>query len=232
MNVVAVIPASVEPDGQEGASVLAPVHGQPLLGHVIGRLAQVDKLAGIVVTTSDDAADKALEDYCAERGTVCVKGARHDLIGRLLSALEGAGAKGGVMVEGRCPLIDPAIVDHVVNLVQMTDGMLDWVGNTAAPSYPQGMEIDGFTAAALKEADRRCAEPEVRRQGPAFLRQNPRLYRLLSVTAPSELQRPEIKLRADGPEDLARIESILHHFGARTDFSLGEILGFLDRLST
>jgi spore coat polysaccharide biosynthesis protein SpsF len=114
----------------------------------------------------------------------------------------------------------------------MTDGMLDWVGNTAAPSYPQGMEIDGFTAAALKEADRRCAEPEVRRQGPAFLRQNSRLYRLLSVTAPSELQRPEIKLRADGPEDLARIESILHHFGARTDFSLGEILGFLDRLAT
>jgi hypothetical protein len=54
----------------------------------------------------------------------------------------------------------------VVNLLQMTDGMLDWVGNTATPAtYPQGTEIDDFTTAAIAESDRRCADPELRRQG-------------------------------------------------------------------
>jgi spore coat polysaccharide biosynthesis protein SpsF len=228
MNVIAVIPATTQQPDREGVSGLTPMHGQPLLGHVLGRLSQVEKLAGIRVTTSDDAADNAIADYCAARGIVCLRGAPDDLMGRVLAALTDAGAKGGVMVDARCPLIDPAIVDHVVNLVQMTDGMLDWVGNTASPSYPQGMEVDGFTAAAMTEADRRCAEPDARRQGPAFLRQNSRLYRLLSVTAPTELQRPQVDLRANGAEAMARIESVLQHFGAKADFSLAEILAFLD----
>ena len=109
-----------------------------------------------------------------------------------------------------------------------SDGMLDWVGNTAAPTYPKGMEIDGFTAAALTEADRRCAEPELRREGPAFLWKNSRLYRLLSVTAPEGQERPELDLKVRSPDDLARLEPVLAHFAGRGDFTLADVLGFLE----
>ncbi len=227
MNVIAIIPATVEADGP-GTNALMQVHGKPLLGHVIDRLARVDKLNRIVVTTSDIPADEAIIDYCTACDTICLKGARDDLLGRLLSALNSTGAKGGVMVDGCSPLIDPAIVDHVVNLLQMTDGMLDWIGNTASPTYPRGMEIDGFTTAAITESDRRCADAELRRQGPAFLWQNSRLYRLLSVSAPKELERPHVNLKVNGPQDVAWIEQVLAHFGARTDYSLTEILTFVD----
>jgi spore coat polysaccharide biosynthesis protein SpsF len=228
MNVVAIVPATLEPDSA-GTHALTKARGEPLLGYVLDRLERVGKLSRIVVTTTDDPAEEALIDYCTARETICLKGPRDDLLGRVLAALTSTGAKGGVMVDARCPLIDPAIVDHVVNLLQMTDGMLDWVGNTHSPAtYPQGMEIDGFTTAAITESDTRCADIEQRRQGPAFLRQNSRLYRLLAVSAPKELERPQVNLRVNGPGDLPRIESVLAHFGARTDYSLADILAFVD----
>jgi spore coat polysaccharide biosynthesis protein SpsF len=231
MNVLAIVPATLSRDGRETGQ-LAPVLGKPPLGHLLDRLAHAEKLASIVVTTSDEAQDAPIVDYCAERGTPCLTGARDDLIGRLLAALESFGAKGGVMVDAACPLIDPALVDQVAELLQMTDGMLDWIGNTLAPAYPRGMEIDGFTKAALTEAETRCGEAEQRRQGPAFLRLNSRIYRPLSLKAPPDLARPEVELQLSGPERLPRLESILRHFEGRTDFRLAEILSFVDsRLS-
>lgn len=229
MNVLAIIPATLMREGRE-TGVLAAVAGQPLLGRLLDRLSGVGKLEGIVVTTSDDPEDGAIRDYCAARGTPCRSGARDDLLGRLLTALKTTGAKGGVMVDAGNPLIDPALVDKVVDLLQMTDGMLDWIGNTLSPTYPRGMEIDGFTTAALEESEKRCAEPALRRQGAAFLRKNSRLYRPLSLTAPPEFARSQVRLDVRGPEDLPRIETIFRHFDERTDFSLAEILAFLDAL--
>jgi spore coat polysaccharide biosynthesis protein SpsF len=231
MNVVAIIPATLMREGRETA-VLAPVQEKPLLGHLLDRLDSVNKLDGAIVTTSDDPEDAAIRDYCAARGITCQSGARDDLLGRLLKALKSAGVKGGVMVDASNPLIDPALVDQVVNLLQMTDGMLDWIGNTLSPTYPRGMEIDGFTTAALEESEKRCADPAQRQLGPAFLRQNSRLYRPLSLTAPPEFMRPQVKLNVEGLEDLPRIEAIFRHFHGRTDFGLAEILSLVDAQSS
>lgn len=225
MNVIAIVPATLT-DGHE-MSVLAPLAGRPLLGWVLERLARVDKLSGRIVVTSDDPRDESVAQYCATCAMPCLKGPPGDVLGWLLTALKDSGAKGGVMVDARSPLIDPALVDHVVNLLQMTDGMLDWIGNTLTRTYPQGMEIDGFTAAALTESSQR-ADPESRRQGPAFLRSNSRLYRPLSVTAPPELARPQLSLRADGAEDLRRLESLLAHAGGGVEVSLAALLAAAD----
>jgi spore coat polysaccharide biosynthesis protein SpsF (cytidylyltransferase family) len=48
------------------------------------------------------------------------------------------------------------------------------------------------------------------------------------VSAPKELERPQVNLRVNGPGDLPRIESVLAHFGNRTDYSLADILAFVD----
>lgn len=227
MDVVAIVPASLSREGAP-TGILHEVAGAPVLGHLLDRLKGVDKLAGLMVATTDAPEDAAVAAFCAGRGVPCHAGVGDDLLGRLLAAVKQDGAKGAVMVEAGNPLIVPAVVDQVVNLLQLTDGMLDWVGNTAAPTYPKGMEIDGFTAAALTEADRRCAEPELRREGPAFLWKNSRLYRLLSVTAPEGQERPELDLKVRSPDDLARLEPVLAHFAGRGDFTLADVLGFLE----
>lgn len=227
MTLIAIVPATLSRDGQD-TGVLTPMGGVPLLDRLLARLSKVDKLAQIVVLTSDADEDAVLSSHCADHGIPCRQAPRDDLMGGLLAALKGAGAKGGVMVEATNPLMDPALVDKVANLLEMTDGMLDWIGNTLSQTYPRGMEIDGFTTAALEEADKRCAEPAQRRAGPAFLRENGRIYRPLSLTAPVEVARPDLNLKLEGPADLLRMEAIFAHFAGRDDFSLEDIISFLD----
>lgn len=230
MNVLAIISATTMQDGRE-TGALAPLAGAPLLERLLDRLTHAEKLVGIVVTTSDEPEDAPIRDFCAARGTPCQTGERDDLIGRQLAAMAAAGAKGGISLDARNPLIDPALVTQVADLLQMTDGMLDWIGNTLAPAYPRGMEIDGFTAAALTEAEKRCGEPEQRRRGPAFLRENSRIYRPLSLKAPAEVARPDLRLGLESLADLPRLEAIFQSFAGRTDFTLAEIIAAADRLA-
>jgi len=224
MNVAAVVPVEM---GAAGLP-LADLAGQPLIGHVLDRLATVDKLASIMVVTTTAAGDDAIAAYCALRSTPCFRGDPENALSRILSALKSTQAKGCALVSPFAPLIDRAIIDHIVNLLQMTDGMLDWVGTQLTPSYPQGMDVEAFTHAALEDADRRCADRETRREPALYLRQNSKLYRLLSVKAAPDLTRPDLRLGAEDPRDWPLLASVLRHFSGKADIGLADIFRFLD----
>jgi len=102
--------------------------------------------------------------------------------------------------------------------------MLDWVGTNLAPAYPKGMDVEGFTIAALEDSDRRCAETDVRAQGTLYIRQNSRLYRILSVKAPPELNRPDLSFSVDTDADLDAMEALLAGFSGQNDFTLGDLI--------
>ncbi|MFZ2491922.1 MAG: spore coat biosynthesis protein F, partial [Thermoanaerobaculia bacterium] len=138
------------------------------------------------------------------------------------------GAGAGLLVRADSPLIDPAILQRVVDLVLMTDGMLDFVGTTLARSYPRGMDVEACTIAALEDADRRCADIATRGDAAAYLRQNSRLYRLLTVAAEEGLARPDLGFELRGDADSEAIAKILDHFDGRNDISLRELIDFRD----
>lgn len=138
------------------------------------------------------------------------------------------GVGAGLLAHIDAPLIDPAILQRVVDLVLLTDGMLDFVGTTLARTYPRGMDVEAFTVAALEDADRRCADTETRRDAAAYLRQNSRLYRLLAVEAEGDLARPDLGFDLRSDADLDPIARILDHFDGRSDISLRELIAFVD----
>ncbi len=151
-------------------------------------------------------------------------------LGRLFAALKAEGATAGTVIAADAPLVDPATIDHVVNLIRLTDGMVDWIGTSLTKSYPRGQEVEAFTLAALDDSNRRCLDPAERRGGTTYLRSNSRLYRLLSVTAPAEQHRPDLDLSLT-PATRPVIAAILDHFAGREDFGLTEIIAFLDARS-
>lgn len=217
--------------------VLREIAGKPLLGHLLDRLALSRRLDGVVVATSVRPENQAIADYCAARGTPCFRGDEDDVLGRMLGALQSCGATIGVEVFGDCPLIDPALVDEMINryleaasAVGSGDGGggYDFVGNDLSTTYPPGMEVEVFSVAALDDAGRRTADPAIREHGTLFIRQNPGLYRLLSVEAPPELHRPEVEIEVDTEEDLVVIGAVVERFAGQPDVGLREILAFLD----
>lgn len=229
MKVTAIVPACLAGDGRN-VLLLREICGEPVLGHVLDRLQLVERLDRIIVATTTAGVDDPIEVYCRTREIACFRGTEtaENQLGLVLAALKSVGAKAGAIIDGGSPLIDPAIVDHVVNLIEMTDGMLDFVGNDLAPTYPRGMAAEAFTVPALEDADRRCADPQTRREATLYLRRNSRLYRLLGVKAEGDLDRPDLALDVTREADMDFVTSILRHFDGRIDFSLREIIAYVD----
>jgi spore coat polysaccharide biosynthesis protein SpsF (cytidylyltransferase family) len=90
------------------------------------------------------------------------------------------------------------------------------------------MEVEALSVDALADADRRCTAGTTREHGSLYIRRNPQSYRLLNLEAPGQLRRPDLELEVDTEIDLQVMEAILGYFGGRMDFTLREIIEFLD----
>lgn len=230
MNVAALLPILLDGDGTASRLMERQVSGQPVVGHVLDRLTRIAQLDKILIVTTSRACDDPVEAFCEARGIEVYRGREEgaNSLGLLLAAARSAGAQGGLLVRADSPLIDPAILQRVVDLLSMTDGMVDFVGTTLARTYPRGMDAEAFTLAALEDSDRRCADPELRRAATAHLRQNSRLYRLLSVQPEDGRARPDLAFDVGCDADLEAVARIFRHFGGRADLSLDELIGFAD----
>lgn len=206
---------------------LLPIAGKPLLGHLLDRLTHATLLDGVIVATATTPENDAIANYCASRGTPCFRGSEHDVLGRTLGALHMAEATVAVEVFGDCPLIDPAIVDFMIDTFRRSDGAYDFVGNDLRTTYPPGMEVEVFAVAALADSARRVDAPEIREHGTLFMRQHPELYRQLGVTAPPHHHYPDLELEVDSPEDVPVIQAVLEHFADRPRFSLDDVIAFM-----
>jgi spore coat polysaccharide biosynthesis protein SpsF len=206
---------------------LMPIAGKPALGHLLDRLTFCKLLDGVVVATATTPENDPIAEFCAARRTPCFRGSEDDVLGRTLSALQNENANVGVEVFGDCPLIDPRIVDLMIETFVQANGAYDFVGNDLTTTYPPGMEVEVFRVSALADSAARTVDPAIREHGTLFLRQHPEWYPQLSVEAPARHRYPELELELDSPEDVPVIQAVIEHFGGRADYSLDEIIAFM-----
>lgn len=208
--------------------VMMPLGNRPLLGFLIDRLRLCKTIDDIVVATSVEPENDVIEGFCSDEGVPCFRGSEQDVLQRTLGALEKTSAAIGVEVFGDCPLIDPRIVDEAVEKFLNSPEYV-FVGNDLKTTFPPGMEVEVFAVAALRDSDKRVAPSDpIREHGTLFIRQSPEIYKLLNFEADGEYDRPELELEVDSIEDLDVVNAIVQHFDPRQDFSLGEVIHFLD----
>ncbi len=208
--------------------VMRVVQNRPLLGFLVVRLRLCQTLDEIIVATSSGIENDVIESFCDSESVRCFRGSETDVLDRTHKALSSASATIGVEVFGDCPLIDPVIVDHVVRVFE-NNRKYDFVGNDLKTTYPPGMEVEVFSVDALSDSAKRVAPNDpVREHGTLFIRQHPNLYKLLNIEASEDIRRPELELEVDTVEDYSVVTSIIENFEGRVDFTLKEIIQYLD----
>ena len=207
--------------------VMERVDHQPLLGHLIKRVRRTRSLTGFVVSTSVNAENDVIEEYCLENGVGCFRGAEDDVLGRTLASLKSTNADIGVTVFGDCPLLDPNIIDYAVELF-LDRKKYDFVGNNLRTTYPPGMDVEVYRTNALEDSDRRTTDIRIREHGTLYIRQHPERYSLKNFEATKSINRPDLYLGLDTQEDLAVVKEILNHFQGKVDYSLEEIIHSMD----
>jgi spore coat polysaccharide biosynthesis protein SpsF len=109
-----------------------------------------------------------------------------------------------VRVTADCPLIDPALIDQVVRL--MDEQQADYASNFLERSYPRGLECEAMTMPALKTAWQMATEPNHRQQVSPYLQQRPDRFRLASLRCNRDLS--HLWWRVDTAEDLAFVREV------------------------
>jgi glutamate-1-semialdehyde 2,1-aminomutase len=198
--------------------VMQTIGGVPLIGLLLQRLAGAQRVDRIVVATSDAPVDAPLATYVRSLGYDVFQGSETDVLDRYYQAAISANADIVVRITGDCPLVDPALVDAVIDALEGQG--TDYASNIEPPTFPDGLDVEAVRMDALARAWREATAADDRehvtlliRRGTDFTRTNIALDNDLSGE----------RWTVDAPEDLRVIERVFSHFEPRRDFTWQEV---------
>lgn len=152
MSVIAVIQARMSSTRLAG-KVLKPLGDGTVIDFLFQQLRYSQRITQVILATSTDPSDDVLYEWSTKSSIACYRGSLDDVLDRFYHAAVSVGAKSGdsiVRITGDCPLIDPLIVDEVINLYEKE--RVDYASNINPPTYPDGFDCEVFTFDALKYA--------------------------------------------------------------------------------
>lgn len=206
--------------------VLLPLAGEPMLTRLIERLRRVRRADGIVVATTTNTGDDPIAALCALLGVPCHRGSEHDVLSRYAGAARLHEADVVVRITSDCPLIDPALIDQTI--AAYDEGGSDYVSNMLPPTWPYGMAVEVFSAAALAQAHAEATQAAEREHVTPFLYWHPERYRLRNVASPVDLSHH--RWTVDTPEDYALVGRLFDHLmPTHPHFTQADVLALLDQ---
>lgn len=203
--------------------VMSLIESQTAIQRLLSRLAMSKSLDQIVLATTQLPADDKLADHVSSLGVNVFRGDNQDVLQRYLDAASEHKADLVVRVTGDCPVIDPSIVDKVVQLAESSQA--DYCSNVEPPSFPIGLDVEVFPLTSLLWADKNCNLIADREHVTTALRKSPSVTRKnLSSAEDYSSERWTLDTR----EDLEVINNIFREFSGSNDFSWLEVIGLLE----
>jgi spore coat polysaccharide biosynthesis protein SpsF len=184
--------------------VMLPLAGEPMLSRLVQRLRRVQRADGIVIATTKNVTDDPIASLCNTLGVPCHRGSELDVLSRYAEAARLHGADTVVRITSDCPLIDPALIDRAI--ADYAEGGSDYVSNMLPPTWPYGMAVEVFIAAALYQADAEATQPAEREHVTPFIYWQPERYRLRNVASPVNLSHH--RWTVDTPEDYQLVRQL------------------------
>ncbi len=223
-RILAIVQARVGSTRLPG-KVLADIEGEPMLLRVISRVARARTVDGVVVATSEAAADQGIVELCRQQQIAVFRGNLEDVLERFYDAAQTHNGEIILRVTADCPLIDPAVIDRVV--AAYLAGNCDYASNTLVCTYPDGLDAEVFSFAALETAWREASRLTDREHVTPYLRTSGR-FRLRNVE--SELGRSFSHLRwtVDLPDDLTFARAVYARMKHNPGFGWQDVLALLD----
>ena len=222
-HVVAIVQARMSSTRLPG-KVLANIAGHPMLGHVLQRLRHARCVNQIVIATSSNPADDAIANFCELEHACCFRGSESDVLDRYYRAAQTCSADVVVRVTADCPLIDAAVVDKAVSC--FLDGKYDYVSNAMRYTYPDGLDTEVFSSAALERAWREATKLSDREHVTPYLRAGK--FRVSNVEN-EEVIPANLRWTVDEPSDLEFVRRVFAAFAGSEYFGMREVLNFLNQ---
>jgi glutamate-1-semialdehyde 2,1-aminomutase len=199
--------------------VMKRICGVPMIELLLARLAKSQRIDQIVLATSTDERNIVLVEHVQSLGYTCVRGSETDVLQRYLVAARQVQADVIVRITGDCPLIDPDLVDQVIEDYQSKN--IDYLTNTAPATYPDGLDVEVFSLQALERAGLESQDPFDREHVTPYLRK-PGLFKTSTLTNGEDLS--GLRWTVDEPADFEVVSQVFGHFAPNIHFSWTQVL--------
>jgi spore coat polysaccharide biosynthesis protein SpsF len=153
-----VVQARMSSNRLEG-KVMLPILGEPLLFRMIERIKSIKHSVNIVVATSTEKSDNKIVHLCHDKNITLYRGDLHNLLDRHYQVGLITGADIVIKIPSDCPLIDPSIIDKVIDFYLKSSEEYDFVSNLHPATYPDGNDVELMSFQALEKAWKEAERP-------------------------------------------------------------------------
>jgi spore coat polysaccharide biosynthesis protein SpsF len=204
--------------------VMLPILGVPMILRQFERLQHSEMMQNIALATSTDASDDGLADTVARAGFAVIRGSLQDVLDRFLHAANTLNATTVVRLTGDCPLADPQLIDQLIQFHQ--DQGADYSSLCLKPTFPDGLDAEVCTIAALRRAHSEAKLPSEREHVTPYLYKHPELFKIASFENSDDFS--SLRWTVDEPADFDFVSRIYTSLYPTTpQFRWHDVLAFL-----
>jgi spore coat polysaccharide biosynthesis protein SpsF len=223
-RVVAIVQARMSSTRLPG-KVLMDIAGMSMLARSVRRLSRAKSLSEVVVATTIEKSDDPIVEQCEINGWKCFRGSQEDVLDRYHSAATLFKADSVVRITSDCPMIDPGLVDAVLDEFFKWEGDVDYLSNMIPRrTYPRGLDTEVFTFDALDLAWKQDTDPSLREHVTQYILRHPDTFRIRGIM--NDIDYSSMRWTVDTPEDLRFVRTVLENF-QNDQFTWKEIVEFL-----
>lgn len=189
--------------------ILMPIGGRLLLEHIIARMALLHEHAKLVIATSTQPENDAVERFCNDQGVACFRGEEDNVLKRYVDCANHYDFQHVVRLTGDNPFPDVVEVQRLMQLHCQEHADF----TTSFEELPIGVGCEMFTIQSLRWSLEKSFAPHHFEHVDEYLLENLARIKHAQLHAVSAKHAPEVRLTIDTPEDLACARAIVARGG-------------------
>jgi spore coat polysaccharide biosynthesis protein SpsF len=207
--------------------VFALLSEKPLIWHVINRLKWSKKINNIILATTTNPLDDTLFQWAIENNICVFRGDENDVLSRYYYAAKKFALNNTIVrITADDPFKDPEIIDKAIDI--LLKEKLDFVYNNNPPTFPEGLDTEVFSYAALEKAFNEAKDPFEKEHVTQYFYRHKELFKQKNISNKENIS--FLRWTIDTETDLKLAEFVYDKlFNENKIFLMNDILLLLDK---
>lgn len=206
------------------SKVLEDIAGKPMLTRVVNRTSKAKNVHSIMIATTTNPIDDAIAYLCKQQGWAYFRGSEEDVLDRYYQASLTVKATAIVRITADCPLIEPEIIDRVIDKFLSCHPEPDYVSNTLHRTFPRGLDVEVISTNAMAKAWEESKDLASREHVTPYIWRQPDKFVISNIKNDVDLS--HMRWTVDTAEDLIFIRKVYDNLAA-DDFTWRQVLKLL-----
>ena len=182
-----------------------------VLDYVINQIKFSKKIDKVIVATTDLVEDDIICEHLMSQEIKFYRGSSEDVLDRYYNCAKKFSIDTIVRITADNPLIDPDIIDLVIDEYTIHD--CDFATNTLPRTFPYGTETEVFSFESLENAWKKAKKPSEREHVTPFIRNSENEFKIINKKNQDDFS--HIRYTIDHKEDLELVRAIVQNISAR-----------------